>query len=100
MRLSQLQKFILLKGYYRKGQKLSRNVFINFYKNNKSQAKKEMQQKIITGSIESLIDKELLIGYGRRTPHKWFIEQVKLTDKGIKEALKLLGEQKQLPFKK
>ncbi|OGF30431.1 hypothetical protein A2533_04280 [Candidatus Falkowbacteria bacterium RIFOXYD2_FULL_35_9] len=98
MRLSQLQKYILLKCYYRKNSRLKRDKFIEFYKNN-SKAKKYLQQKIITGSIETLINKELLIGYGRRTPHKWFIEEVKLTAKGFTQTQKLLGEQKKLPLK-
>ncbi|HCC23301.1 TPA: hypothetical protein DF272_03930 [Candidatus Falkowbacteria bacterium] len=98
MRLSSLQKFILLKCLEKAGQKTLRKVFVEFYKGN-VKIKKEARQKIITGSLESLIDKELLIGYGRRTPHKWFIEQVKLTGRGQKESLKLLGEQKRLPLK-
>ena len=55
--------------------------------------------KIITQSIERLISKELMIGYGVRTPHKWFIREITLTSKGKIEAKKLLGEQKSLPFK-
>ena len=71
-----------------------------FYEKQKTKPKPEDQQNIITKSLERLIDKELLIGYGRRTPHKWFIEEIKLTRKGKKLAKKLLGEQQVLPFKK
>jgi len=48
----------------------------------------------------SLIDRELLIGYGKRTPHKWFVTHVRLTRLGVKKAVEIL-EQKQikLPLK-
>jgi hypothetical protein len=98
MRLSHLQKFILKKCYNRKGYKLNRKVLLSFYDKD-AKAKKELHAKIITGSIESLIDKELLIGYGVRTPHKWFIREIKLTDKGIRAVRKLLGEQLKLTLK-
>lgn len=54
---------------------------------------------IITKSIERLIDREMLTGYGVRTPHKWFLKEIKLTPKGRKMAKKLLGEQQTLPLK-
>ncbi len=54
----------------------------------------------ITKSIERLIDKELMVGYGVRTPHKWYIHEVKLTVKGKKEARRLQGQQQILPFRK
>ena len=53
----------------------------------------------IASRYESLIDKELMIGYGVRTPHRWFIKEIKLTDKGIKLTRKLFGEQLSLPIK-
>ncbi|MFH1610618.1 MAG: hypothetical protein ABIA91_01895 [Patescibacteria group bacterium] len=56
--------------------------------------------KIITKSIERLIDKELLVGFGERTKYKWFIKDIKITKFGKKEAKKLLGEQLKLKFKK
>jgi hypothetical protein len=46
-----------------------------------------------------LIDKEFLIGYGVRTPKKWFIKEIKLTVNGRRMAKKLQGEQQALPFK-
>ena len=57
-----------------------------------------MRTKIITSSIESLIDRELMTGYGVRTAHKWFIREVSLTDKGRRVARKLQGEQMRLPL--
>ncbi len=60
--------------------------------------RKRTQQDAVTKSLERLIDKGLLIGYGRRTPKKWFIDEVILTPKGRKETKKLLGKQQKLPF--
>lgn len=98
MRLSALQKFILKKCYNQKDYHLHREVLLGFY-GKKETARKDLQAKIITQSIESLIDKELMIGYGIRTPHKWFIKEIKLTGKGVKLTKKLFGEQLKLPIK-
>ncbi|EKD22970.1 MAG: hypothetical protein ACD_83C00142G0001, partial [uncultured bacterium] len=81
-----------------KGYRLNREVLLSFY-DASSKSKKELRAKIITQSIESLIDHELLVGYGLRTPHKWFITEIKLTDVGLKRTRKLLGEQLKLPIK-
>ena len=98
MRLSSLQKFILKKCYYSKSFRVERGKFLEFYKKD-GKAKKEMQAKSVTGSIESLIDKELMTGYGVRTTHKWFIKQVSLTAKGKRQSKKLIGEQLSLKLK-
>jgi len=99
MRLSQLQKFIL-RSVYSARNKVKRNIFLKFYDKQKKKPKKEDQQGSVTRSMESLIKKGLMIGFGRRTPEKWFIEEVKLTSKGKKQIKKLNGKQQVLPFKK
>ncbi len=99
MRLSGLQKFILIQCYNSRNGRAKREKFLEFYENS-LRVKKELQIKIITGSLESLIEKGLAIGYGRRTPEKWFIEELKLTDKGIKQTRDLLGRQLCLPIRK
>ena len=99
MHLSRLQKFILLQGYYEGKKKLSRVRLENFYERQKKKLKKRAVVKSITKSLERLIEKEFLIGYGTRTPHKWYIKEIKLTPKGRKEARRHLGEQQKLPFK-
>ena len=99
MKISKLQKFILITAYFNRGKKMSRKGFERFYNSSKKKPKKEDIQNIITKSLERLVDKELLIGYGRRTPHKWFIDEINLTAKGRKMTKKMLGEQQQLPFK-
>ena len=78
---------------------MHRDRLIRFYGNVQAAPKSEIQTKIITRSLESLIDKELMVGYGVRTPHKWFIKEIRLTNKGKKESKRLLGEQMTLPFK-
>lgn len=78
---------------------MHRDRLIEFYGNIQKPPKSELQIKIISRSLESLIDKELMIGYGIRTAHKWFVKDIKLTNKGKKQAKRLLGEQMILPFK-
>lgn len=98
MRLSNLQKYILRACFNAKGYRLNREVLLDFY-NTSAKSKKELRAKIITQSIESLIDRELLVGYGLRTSHKWFITEIRLTEVGVKVTKKLLGEQLELPIK-
>ncbi len=98
MKLSQLQKHILLAGYGEKD-KFSRGRLLKFYDRQKWKPKKEDQVNIVTKSLERLIDKGFLTGYGMRTPKKWFIREIKLTVDGRRAAKKLQGEQVPLPFK-
>jgi hypothetical protein len=110
MYLSSLQKFIVLqcfdKGPARYasasvagGGKVDRKTFRQFYEKQESRASLKYEEGIITNSLERLINKELLIGYGRRTSHKWFITHVKLTNKGIKMAKQVLAlKQRKLQF--
>ncbi len=92
MRLSLLQKYILNESLGHKA-RFKRNSLLKFYEKEKTPPTHEDQQNSLTKSIERMIDKELLIGYGRRTPHKWFIDEIQLTNKGRREARKLLGKQ-------
>jgi len=98
MKLSHLQKYILLSGYGEKG-KFNRNKLLKFYDKQKKKPKIEDRVNVITKSLERLIDKELLIGYGTKTPHKWFVKEIKLTASGKRMAKRLRGEQQQLPLK-
>jgi hypothetical protein len=99
---SPLQQFILLKALER-GQKIERSVFRVFYhvpRRVHGGAKEKYQEEIITKSLMSLIDREMLVGYGKRTPHKWFVTHVRLTKKGIRKATEILeSRQAKLPFK-
>lgn len=99
MKLSSLQKFILKESFGVRG-KILRNRFHKFYDSQKSLLNRLSQVKIISKSIDRLIDKGLLVGFGQKTQHKLFIKEVCLTAKGKALTKKLLGEQKSLPFKK
>ena len=98
MKLSNLQKFILKQTWFNNKGKTSRGVFIKFYDNQKKPPSDKIRVNIITKSIERLIDKGLMVGFGEKTQHKLFIRQVKLTSSGKKIAQSLLGKQAQLPF--
>lgn len=99
MRLSALQHSILLAALGSRRTSVPRNDFKHFYDRMEDPPKAEDQQNSITKSLERLIDKGLLIGFGRRTPEKWFIDTVKLTAAGRRAAKRLLGEQQRLPLK-
>lgn len=98
MRLSLLQKYILKKCYL-EGGKIKRDGLENFYLSRKIAPQKLEQVKIITQSLERLIERGLMVGYGMRTPEKWFIKEIRLTPKGKQEAKRVLGEQQKLPLK-
>jgi hypothetical protein len=53
----------------------------------------------ITSSLERLIKKGLIVGFGELTKEKTFINKIRLTREGRLAAKKLLGEQKRLPLK-
>lgn len=96
MKLSGLQRFALIECYNRRTTRVPRITVHNFYRN--MPKKPGYVQDVVTKSLEALIDRGLLIGYGRRTPKKWFIDGIKLTPKGRKIARVLLGEQLVLPL--
>ena len=97
MKLSHLQKFILKTSTGSKG-KTKRSVLLKYYEKQGKDVKAADRPGILTKSIERLIDKGLMIGYGRRTPEKWFIDEVTLTVQGAREAKKLFGQQQRLPL--
>ncbi|MFA5051612.1 MAG: hypothetical protein WC544_00945 [Patescibacteria group bacterium] len=97
MKLSQLQKFILKTSANGKS-RTKRAVLLKYYDKQGKDVKPIDRPGILTKSIERLIDKGLMIGYGRRTPEKWFIDEVSLTQKGVKETKKLFGQQQSLPL--
>jgi len=98
MRLSQLQKYIILVMLGERGA-FKRDSLRVFYRQQKNKPSKKDQHSIISKSIERLINRELLVGYGRRTPKKWFIDEIRLTKKGQVIAKKLQGEQQVLPLR-
>lgn len=95
-RLSGLQRFALIESYTRRSARLPRMSVHAFYKSMPKQPKDV--QDVVTNSLESLVDRGWLIGYGRRTPKKWFIDEIRLTAAGRKLARRLLGVQLRLPL--
>ena len=53
----------------------------------------------VTKSLENLIDKGLLIGYGVITPKKWYIKEIEMTSAGRRVAKKLGDKRQKLPLK-
>jgi len=100
MKLSDLQKFIIKKVYVRGKSRVPRIVFVDFYNHKKNVPTKKMQVNIITQSLERLIEKGLVIGYGKKTQDKLFIETIQLTTVGKKVVKDLLKKQTPLPFPK
>ncbi|OGY42649.1 MAG: hypothetical protein A2Y82_03135 [Candidatus Buchananbacteria bacterium RBG_13_36_9] len=98
MRLSKLQKYILLQSFDTKN-KLDRKVLLGFYHAYKKKPSREIMVNSITSSIERLIKKGLIVGFGELTKEKTYIDKIRLTPLGKKIAKKFLGEQKKLPFK-
>lgn len=99
MRLSKLQKYILLECFEKKYSKLDRTGLVKFYNSYKKKPSKDIQVGNITASIERLIKKGVLVGFGEITQTKTFIEKIRLSAMGRQVAKKLLGEQKRLPLR-
>lgn len=98
--LSNLQKFIL-EECLEQGGSCSRTAIDKNHEQSKSKSRKQNFKKIITQSIERLIDKGLVVGYGMKTKEKLFITKIRLTSSGRREARQMrLARQKKLPLKK
>lgn len=98
MNLSKLQKYILLQGFDSKN-RLDRKVLLDFYHLLKNKPTQQIMVNSITSSLERLIKKGLIVGFGEITKEKIFIKKIQLTRQGLLIAKKCLGEQKKLPFK-
>lgn len=99
MRFSKLQKDILTRAVLSHEARIGRNSFAAWYGKRASQLTKD-EHHALTVSLERLIDRGLLIGYGRRTTEKWFIDVVRLTPLGRRTARALFGKQATLPLRK
>lgn len=95
MRLSALQRYILRECYQSRQKLISRQPFAKHYP---PKTPKTTVINSITASLERLIDKGLMIGFGRRTPEKWFIDNVRLTPLGRRVARQTFGQQQKLPL--
>jgi hypothetical protein len=100
MKISRLQRYILLNCYLAKRDRLLKKKLFSFYGKAVKKPKAKDINDIITRSINLLIKKDLTVGFGSKTSQKWYIREIKLTPAGRKLAKKFLGEQRKLPFKK
>ena len=100
MRLSKLQKYILAKCYDNKNGMESKGEFYVFYSKEEFNKNKKLIQDTIHKSLENLVEKDLLIAYGKKTAQKWFINKVKLTKKGKQKTIEFIkSKQRKLPIK-
>ena len=97
MRLSKLQKYILKACVNYRSTRISKKIIEGFYQSTAEVPKNIVN--IITKSVDRLIAKELIVGYGRKTAKKWFIYNIRLTPRGKKIARTLQGKQQTLPLK-
>jgi len=98
MRLSSLQRYILKYCLENQGAAMQKKDLVAYYSHKK--IKKEIVTNDITKSVERLIERELITGFGKKTARKWFITEVSLTPKGKRTAKTLFGKQQKLPLKK
>ncbi|NQU77192.1 hypothetical protein HQ544_00690 [Candidatus Falkowbacteria bacterium] len=99
MKLSRLQKFILIRCKNFRQKVVPRREFLGFYSDTKIKPSKEDQHNIITKSLMRLIRKDMLVGFGEITREKIFVEKVRLTRMGTREVRRLLDKQQKLPLR-
>ncbi|MCX6784962.1 MAG: hypothetical protein NTV81_03455 [Candidatus Komeilibacteria bacterium] len=100
MYLSALQRYILQTTLLAGRNKVARQVFYRFYQQQASPPVLALQINAITKSLERLIAKKLIIGFGEVTACKWFIREIQLTAAGKKVTKQLFGQQIILPLKR
>ena len=74
MRLSKLQKYIILHSFEAKN-KLDRKGLLHFYNDYKNKPKEDIMVNSLTNSIERLIRKGILVGFGEITKKKNYIQR-------------------------
>lgn len=96
MALSALQRAVLRAAYRAARGRVPRAALSEALRRSKSV---DYSAEILSRSIDRLIDRGLLVGYGHRTQDKWFIEAVRLTPAGRHQARFILKAQASLPLK-
>lgn len=98
--LSSLQKFILLQGSLTGFGATSKKSLLKYYDKKSNKPDSKDAKNIISKSVDRLIGKGLIVGFGYKTAEKMFISSIKLTPQGKKIVRRLQGVQQKLPFKK
>lgn len=98
MRLSKLQKNILEFIYTSKKEFAARKDLYRFYPLEEIKKNFINIQSVLQKSIENLIEKEYVTGYGYKTAQKWFVQKIKLTRSGKIKAGELV-KSKQMKMK-
>jgi hypothetical protein len=96
MILSELQRYVLRTAYRYPRVRVPRQAFADGPRRSRPV---RHSAEILSRSLERLIDRGLLIGFGHRTSDKWFIESVRLTTLGRRHARAILSAQASLPLK-
>lgn len=96
--ISRLQKYILRRGLEEKNRAVAKKTIVDFYEQ-KKRPKRTDQEGIIARSVERLIKRGLVKGYGVKTASKWFVQKIVLTSRGVKLAKVLSNRQQKLSFK-
>lgn len=100
MRLSRLQKYILLRCYESKNTKVPKSVFYKYYPIKEVKNNKLGVQVGVQSSLENLITKDLVVAFGHKTAKKLYINKVRLTAHGRRTAKDLIKKrQRKLPIK-
>ncbi|GAG03563.1 unnamed protein product [marine sediment metagenome] len=100
MRLSRLQKHILLRCYESKNVKVPKSAFYKYYPAKEFKENKLGVQVGVQSSLENLVVKDLVVVFGYKTAKKLYINKVRLTAKGRKIARELIKKrQRKLPIK-
>ena len=100
MRLSKLQKFILMKCFEKKNNTELKTTFHDYYPAKEISKNKIAVQVALQNSIENLVKKDLVVAIGHKTVKKWYVNKVRLTAKGKRQANKLIKDkQRKLPIK-
>lgn len=100
MRLSKLQKYILLICYEARNFTEAKAEFYKFYSEDEFKKNKNSIQIRVHNSIENMVRKDWAVAYGHKTIKKFYVSRVRLTNLGKQKAKELLQEkQSKLPIK-
>ena len=99
MQLSDLQRYILTQALAANRATVRKEVLLRFYGARSKRLRPKDEISDLTRSVERLIDRGLVIGYGSKTAQRWFVTEVRLTPAGRRLARELLGTQQRLPLK-